>query len=188
MRKKLLVGVAASALLVAVMGGVALALGPWGEATEKPPCAEWRDRVFDRETGKINQPGYDDDGNPTGFSLSAARGLLDESGCNWVFRPSGDKKNVYWDKRYRLEALYDVGVAALAADAYRTYGFGGLVHIANYDDENVVTYDERCAENDGEVWYNSVSGMEWCNLPSSEGEIEGGLDLEDGDYPIRGPR
>ena len=190
MRKKLLVGATLSMLLLAGLGGAALALGPWGEATQKPPCAEWRDRVFDKKTGKIKLPGYDDDGNPVGFSLSAARGLLDEGGCKWVFRPSGDKKNVYWNKRYRLEALYDVGVAVWAADAYRTHGFRGLVHIANSDDEKIVTYDERCVEDDGAIRINRLSGMVYCNFPSPDEDDEdlGGLYPEHGDYPIRGPR
>lgn len=144
--------------------------------------------MFDTNTGKIKLPGYDDDGNPVGFSLSAARGLLDEGGCKWVFRPSGNKKNVYWDKRYRLEVLYDVFAATWANSIHRRYDAGGLIHIANYDSDEAVNYDEQCALAGGEVWYNAVSGMEWCNLPSSEGEIEGGLNQEDGDYAIRGPR
>lgn len=189
MRKKLLIGVAVSALLVAVLGGVALALGPWGEATEKPPCAEWRDRVFDKKTGKINlYARNDEDGNPVGFSLTAARGLLDEGSCKWVFRPSGDKKDVYWNKRYRLEAMYDIAAAAQALHYHRLFDLNGIVHVANEDFDQIVNYDEQCVKVGGEVWHSAVSGMEWCNLPSSEGEIEGGLNQEDGDYTIRGPR
>lgn len=84
-------------MLVALLGGAALALGPWGEATEKPPCAEWNKRIFDTETGKIRLPESDQDGNGVGFSLRAARGLLDEKACAWVFRPTGEKKAVLWD-------------------------------------------------------------------------------------------
>ena len=80
MRSKLFVG-STVALLLVVLGGAALALGPWGEATEKPPCAEWKERIFDAETGKIRLPEVDDEGNSIGFSMRAARGLLDEKAC-----------------------------------------------------------------------------------------------------------
>lgn len=139
-------------------------------------------------TAKIKQPAADEDGNSIGFSLSAARGLLDEKGCAWVFRPLVDKKNVLWDERYRLEATYDTFVTQWALERSRWYSLESLIHAANHDFEKIVSYDEQCADDDGEVWHSGLSGLQRCNFSSSDGEITGRFSFDDGDYVIRGPR
>ena len=188
MRKKLIVGIVVAALISAASAGVAVAAGVWGEATEKPPCSEWNKRVFDPDTGKIKQPQADADGNGIGWSLSAARGLLDEPSCAWVFRPKGDKKNTYWDKRYRLAVTYDAFLVQWASERSRWYPVNSLMHQANYDPEKLVSHDERCRQDGGEIWYLSLAAVEWCNFPDSEGSITGGISFDEGDYVIRGPR
>lgn len=188
MRRKLLTGAIVTVLLVVTLGGAALALGPWGDATEKPPCAQWNKRIFNSETGKINPPKVDEDGNGVGWSMSAARGLLDEPACNWVFRPKDDKKNVYWNKRYRLEVTYDVFVAQWAVERARDYQLDSLFHIANDDPEKVKHYGDLCEDDGGEVRESGLSGLKWCNFRSSNGSITGSFSFDDGDYVIRGPR
>ena len=188
MLKRLVIGCLIAVLLVGGSAGVAVATGVWGAPASKPPCSEWSKRVFDSKTGKINPPAVDEDGNGIGFSLSAARGLLDERACAWVFRPKGDKKNVLWDKRYRLEATYDMFVTQSAVEQSRWHSLESLIHVANYDFDKVVGYDDQCEADGGEVWQSGLSGLQWCNFPSSDGEITGGFNFEEGDYVIRGPR
>ena len=187
MRKKLVTGAVVTVLLVVTLGGAALALGPWGEATEDPPCAKWNERVFDAETGKIRLPETDDNGKGVGFSLTAARGLLDESACAWVFRPDDDT-NVYWAKRYSLEVLYDAFVAQWAVERSRYYPVESLIHVGNDDPEKVISFEAECENGGGEVWKSGDTGLSWCNFRSSNGSITGVFNFNDGDYVIRGPR
>ena len=52
MTKKAVVAlIVAAVVLTGTAVGAASSL--WGEASEKPPCAEWRDRVFDKTTGEF---------------------------------------------------------------------------------------------------------------------------------------
>lgn len=186
MRRKLIVGTVVAVLLVVTLGSAALALGPWGKATEDPPCDRWNERIFNAETGKINPPRVDEDGKGIGWSMSAARGLLDEPDCASVFE--NDDGDTYWDKRYRLEVTYDVFVAQWAVERARDYPLDSLFHIANDDPEKVKHYGDLCEDDGGEVWESGLSGLKWCNFRSSNGSITGNFSYNDGDYVIRGPR
>lgn len=186
MRRKLIVGAVVTALLVVMLGGAALALGPWGKAAADPPCDYWEGRIFNSETGKIRLPETDDDGKHVGFSLSAARGLLDEADCASVFE-DGDG-DTYWDKRYKLEVAYDVFMVQHAVERTRWWPVEAIIHGVNDDPEKAKRYDVLCDEDGGEVWQSGVTGIDWCNFRSSNGSITGDFNYNDGDYVIRGPR
>ena len=176
MSKKLAAVLTAAVLVLA--GGAAGAVTAdnlWGDATSKPPCSEWRDRVFDKKTGAfLPFTSAEDDG----WSFSAARGLLDEGGCEWVFRPSGDKENTYWQRKYELAAYYDLLAVQYGAERGRHAHMTTFVDVANRTD--YFTYDQHCEEEGGEVWQDAV-GTEWCNFGSDD------FDFDEDDYVIRGP-
>lgn len=177
MRYKLFVGGAVAVLLIA-LGGAALALGPWGEAAEKPPCAEWNKRIFDAESGKIRLPEVDDEGNSVGFSMRAARGLLDEKACAWVFRPKGEKKAVHWDKRYSLAVAYDLLVEKWATSELAIHTFEDVIRGFNKDGFGGGYYAE-CGESGGTLTNNPfATGHFACNFDNNK------FDYGEGDYLV----
>ena len=181
MRRKLTATLIAAVLVLA--GGAAGAVTAdnlWGTATEKPPCVEWRNRVFTND-GTILAITADPN---TGWSSSAARGLLDEPACKWVFHEKGDAgkstKNVYWNRKYELAVYYDMLIAQHAAERNRHTDYRTLRDVINRDDYR--TFDARCEEVDGGEVIQDNYGLEYCNFGSLD------FDWDEDDYIIRGPR
>lgn len=175
MHKKYIVAIAAMALMLG--GGAVGAITAddlWGDSTDKPPCSDWAMHVIDRETGSFRP--IDGDAE-TGWSFAAAKGLLSEEGCQYIFRPKGSKE-VHWDRYYELAAYYDVLVAQYGITRHREYHVTELARMYNRDE--FMSYDEVCEDEDGEVWLDDI-GTEWCNFGSDD------FDYGEDDYVIRGP-